>query len=98
LSEIDFEWDPAKDSNNSQKHNVSFKEAKFAFYDQNRVIARDLKNSTALETRYFCFGLNKEKTGIITVRFTYRSGKIRIFGAGYWRRGKRLYEQHNQLY
>jgi hypothetical protein len=31
----------------------------------------------------------------LTVRFTYRQGVIRIFGAGYWRRGKQLYEREN---
>lgn len=27
------------------------------------------------------------------VRFTYREDVIRIIGAGYWRRGKAIYEQ-----
>ena len=36
--------------------------------------------------------------GIITVRFTYREGKVRIFGAGYWRKGRKRYEQQNNLY
>ena len=36
--------------------------------------------------------------GIITVRFTYRDGKVRIFGAGYWRKGRKRYEQQNNLY
>jgi hypothetical protein len=35
--------------------------------------------------------------GVLTVRFTYRGGVIRIFGAGYWRKGKRIYEQENSL-
>jgi len=29
---------------------------------------------------------------IMTVRFTYRAEKIRIIGAGYWRKGKKIYE------
>jgi hypothetical protein len=33
--------------------------------------------------------------GVMTVRFTYRDGRIRIFGAGYWRKGKQVYEQQN---
>lgn len=39
--------------------------------------------------------LDKSKLGnrIITVRFTYRNGKIRLFGAGYWRKGKKAYEE-----
>lgn len=36
--------------------------------------------------------------GIMTVRFTYRNNKIRIIGAGYWRKGKKLYEEENQIY
>jgi hypothetical protein len=31
----------------------------------------------------------------MTVRFTYRAGVIRIFGAGYWRKGKKIYEREN---
>jgi len=29
------------------------------------------------------------------MRFTYRSVVIRIFGAGYWRKGKKIYEREN---
>ena len=36
-------------------------------------------------------------TGILTVRFTYRNQRIRIIGAGYWRRGKKIYEQTNSI-
>jgi len=36
--------------------------------------------------------------GILTVRFTYRAGIIRIFGAGYWRKGKVIYERENQVH
>ncbi len=32
----------------------------------------------------------------MTVRFTYRAGRIRIFGASYWWKGKRIYEQQNR--
>ncbi len=35
---------------------------------------------------------------IITVRFTYRGKKIRIFGAGFWREGKKIYEKENKIY
>jgi hypothetical protein len=36
--------------------------------------------------------------GILTVRFTWRNQTIRIFGAGYWRKGKKLYEKENKLH
>ncbi len=93
----DFEWDEAKNLENTQKHGVSFYEAQYAFSDKCRVIAEDLSHSQD-ETRYFCFGLNKDKTGILTVRFTYRNGCIRIFGAGYWRKGRKMYEQANSIH
>jgi hypothetical protein len=31
------------------------------------------------------------------VRFTVRGDAIRIFGAGYWRKGKKIYEQENGI-
>jgi hypothetical protein len=35
--------------------------------------------------------------GTLTVRFTYRDDVIRIIGACYWRKGKRIYEQEHQV-
>lgn len=94
MDETVFEWDDAKDLANQLKHGVSFKDAQYAFLDKNRVIAEDLTHSQ-YEQRYYCFGMNKEGSGILTVRFTYRAGCIRIIGAGYWRKGKKVYEQNN---
>lgn len=85
-----FEWDDAKDRANRAKHGVSFELAQWAFFDPRRVIAEDLDHSSA-EPRYFCFG--KVGEGIMTVRFTWRGGRIRIIGAGYWRKGKAIYEK-----
>lgn len=90
-----FEWDPEKDLINQIKHGVSFFEAQTAFTDTDRIIAEDLSHSD-IEKRYFCFG--KVGDGILSVRFTYRHGRIRIFGAGYWRKGKQIYEQENQIH
>jgi uncharacterized DUF497 family protein len=87
-----FEWDAAKDSANRAKHGVAFALAQYAFFDPRRVIAEDLDHS-AEEQRYFCFG--RVGDGVMTVRFTWRNGRIRIFGAGYWRKGKTIYEQQN---
>ena len=87
-----FEWDGAKDRLNRLKHGVSFLDAQRAFFDPRRVIAEDPEHSGA-EQRYFCFGI--VDGGVMTVRFTYRSNRIRIFGAGYWRKGKQIYEQQN---
>jgi uncharacterized DUF497 family protein len=96
MSEPSFEWDGAKDTASRRKHGVSFHEAQYAFLDPKRVIAEDLSHSQK-EQRYYCIGSNQEGTGILTVRFTYRSGRIRIIGAGYWRKGKKVYEQANSI-
>lgn len=95
MSMESFEWDPEKDLVNQAKHGVSFAEAQVAFADPDRVIAEDLYHSHS-EKRYYCFG--KMGDGILTVRFTYRRGCIRIFGAGYWRKGKQIYERENQIH
>jgi uncharacterized DUF497 family protein len=96
MSESNFEWDETKDLENQRKHGVSFTEAQFAFFDESRVIAEDLAHSEN-EQRFYCLGLNKDKSGILTVRFTYRAECISIFGAGYWRKGKKVYEQNNSI-
>lgn len=85
-----FEWDKKKNEENLQKHNVSFEEAQYAFFDNNRIIIKDEKHSQD-EERYFCIGKISEK--IVTVRFTMRKDKIRIFGAGFWRSGRKTYEE-----
>ena len=90
-----FEWDAAKDAANREKHGVGFDRAQYAFADPHRVIALDIEHS-ANEARYFCFG--KVDEGVLTVRFTYRGTSIRIIGAGYWRKGKTVYEQENQIH
>ena len=89
-----FEWDEIKNKLNQKKHNISFEEAQYAFSDSNRIIARDLEHSES-EERFYCFG--KIANNIVTVRFTYRNNKIRIIGAGYWRKGKQIYEKENKI-
>jgi len=82
---MNFEWDDGKNSANLAKHRVSFFEAQLAFADPHRVIARDLSHSKT-EERFYCFG--KVQGGVLTVRFTYRSGVVRIIGAGVLAQGK----------
>lgn len=97
MSEANFEWDEAKSLKNREKHGVSFYEAQHAFLDPSRVIAEDLSHSQE-EKRYFCLGRDASGDGILTVRFTYRSNRIRNFGAGFWRKGKKLYEHTNSIH
>jgi uncharacterized DUF497 family protein len=84
-----FEWDEGKNRLNQDRHGVSFEQARHAFSDPNRMIFADRDHSID-ENRLFCVGWAGD--GVMTVRFTYRDKCIRIFGAGYWRRGKRIYD------
>jgi len=95
MARTGFEWDLNKDLENQKKHGVAFVEAQYAFADPHRVIAEDVTHSEQ-EQRYYCFG--KVGGGILTVRFTYREGVIRIIGAGYWRKGKVIYDQENSIH
>jgi len=90
-----FEWDDAKDRLNQKKHGISFALAQLAFLDPKRVIAEDPKHSSD-EDRYYCIG--RVGDAIVTARFTYRGNVIRLFGAGYWRKGKQIYEAENQIH
>ena len=90
-----FDWDADKDPENQQKHGVSFTRAQYTFADPQRVIAKDITHSQT-EERFYCFG--EVDGGVLTVRFTYRASVIRIIGAGYWRKGKAIYERENQIH
>lgn len=93
ISYESFEWDQEKAKENLKKHGVDFFEAINAFLDPKRIIAIDDAHSE-IEQRFFCVG--KVGSNIMTVRFTYRRRKIRIIGAGYWRKGRRFYEKESK--
>lgn len=95
MKKVRFEWDDDKDKENQAKHKASFALAQHAFLDPKRVIAEDMSHSME-EERFYCIG--KVDDGIMTVRFTYRGNVIRIFGAGYWRKGRKVYEEKNKIH
>lgn len=85
---IKFTWNQRKNIENALKHGVKFEDAQKAFFDQYRKIIKDEKHSKS-EMRYFCYG--KVEDEILTVRFTIRKDTVRIFGAGLWRKGRKIY-------
>ena len=87
-----FEWDEVKDTVNQLKHGVSFDEAQNAFSDPHRIIYEDVTHSQ-IENRFYCLGLVESR--VMTVRFTYRNTMIRIIGAGYWRKGEKIYVERS---
>lgn len=90
-----FEWDAEKDAINQERHGISLFIAQYAFADPLRVIAKDESHSQT-EERFYCFG--EVGGGVLTVRFTYRTAVVRLIGAGYWRKGKTIYERENQIH
>ncbi len=90
MDRVQFEWDEKKNRQNQEKHGVSFGLAQYVFADPHRIIAEDVSHSQT-EKRNYCFGKIGDR--IMTVRFTYRKNRIRIIGAGYWRKGRDIYEK-----
>ena len=90
---VHFEWDAAKSLSNQWKHGVDFATAAEVFRDPRRRVLADLKHS-AQERRFFCIA--KVEGRILTVRFVYRGDVIRILGAGYWRKGREIYEKEKK--
>ena len=88
-----FIWDLEKERLNILKHGVSFRTAALAFLDPERKIYFDRMHSGE-EERFFCYG--KVEGRVLTVRFTYHEGRIRIIGVGSWRKGGRFYEKNKE--
>jgi uncharacterized protein len=88
-----FVWDMNKSIENVVKHGVSFEKAQQAFSDEKRKIFVDEKHCER-EKCYFCFG--KVDDEILTVRFTIRGDDIRIIGAGFWRKGRKMYHENEK--
>ena len=88
---MEFEWDADKESENIRKHGFTFAEAVEAFLDPYGFALRDEKHSNS-ESRHYWIG--KLPSGIVvTVRYTRRAGKVRIFGCAKWRNFRRLYDE-----
>ena len=88
-----FTWNPAKETANLAVHGVDFSTAQQAFDDPRALVVFDEAHSDKRELRWWLLG--KVDTRVMLVRYTHRpSGIIRIIGAGYWRQGKELYEDH----
>ncbi len=87
-----FECDPEKEKLNFAKHGVDFSTVPMAFNDSKWVLRSNHGRSTT-EPRFQCVGFDGSK--ILTFTFTLRAGALRVINAGYWRKGKNLYENQN---
>jgi uncharacterized DUF497 family protein len=81
MSELHFEWDPAKSAANLKKHGIGLDEAKSVFADEQAKIIADPQHSDD-EDRFILLGLST-KLKLLVVCHCYRSksNTIRIISA-----------------
>ena len=89
---MQFEWDPAKASENVAKHGVSFEEAATVFRDTLSVTGADPDHSLD-EERFVIFGTSSSGR-LLVVAHTECGDIIRIISARLATRGERkIYEE-----
>lgn len=89
-----FEWDLAKEIENSAKHGYSFSVGMEVFRDPHVIHLQDVKHSGG-EKR--CYAVGKIRDGeVLTVRYVSKGNVIRIFGVARWRKWRRFYEKNTQ--
>ena len=76
---IRFEWDPAKDVANTEKHGVSFEEASTVFADPISVTIDDPDHSEA-EFRFVTLGLSVHNRLLVVIH-TDRGDAVRLISA-----------------
>ncbi len=81
MSDLHFEWAPAKAKANLDKHGVSFEEAMSVFYDEAAIEFYDDEHSE-WEDRFLLLGLSSD-VKLLLVCHCYRSeeGVIRLISA-----------------
>jgi uncharacterized DUF497 family protein len=81
VSDLRFEWDPAKAAANASKHGVTFAEAQTVFADERARLIDDPDHSGD-ESRFVLLGLSS-RMAILVVVHCYRSREdtIRIISA-----------------
>ena len=81
MSELRFDWDPAKAAANVRKHGISFQEAKTVFWDDWALFEDDPEHSTS-ENRFLLLGLSSTPRLLVVVH-SYRESPdtIRLISA-----------------
>lgn len=75
---LQFDWDKGNIGKN-KKHTIEDKEAEEIFFDENKVIYKDILHSQ-VEERFIILGKTKEQR-LLYVVYTKRSDKMRIVSA-----------------
>jgi uncharacterized DUF497 family protein len=81
MSDIRFEWDEQKSSENKRKHGVSFEEAQTVFFDEHAVRYYDPDHSEE-EDRFIMLGLSLKLRALVVCHcFRSDDRSIRIISA-----------------
>ena len=89
---IEWAWDDAKNTANSEKHGVSFEEALHVFTDPDGIEKEDMAHSSPRERRFWRTG--RLGTGrVITVVYARQGESKRLISAQERRRERREYER-----
>ena len=81
MTELRFEWDPAKAAVNIKKHGIGFDEAKSVFADERAKLIADPTHSND-EDRFVLFGLStKLKLLVVCHCYHSKNNTIRIISA-----------------
>ncbi|MBA3415359.1 MAG: BrnT family toxin [Chloroflexia bacterium] len=75
---MEFEWDPAKDALNIEKHGIAFEDAEDVFADPERLAEDSTKPEFGEERRR---AIGRLGPNVVTVVFTDRNGRRRIISA-----------------
>jgi uncharacterized DUF497 family protein len=90
--EFAFEWDPAKDEANEQKHDISFTDAITVFDDPQHIV-EDATRPEFGETRRMAIG--RVGSFVVAVIFTDHHQRRRIISARRARRDERTRYRHS---
>ena len=81
ISELRFDWDPAKAAANRRKHGVRFEEAQSVFWDD-FALFDDAPDYSAEEDRFLLLGLcSKPRLRVVVHCFRVTADGIRIISA-----------------
>jgi uncharacterized protein len=89
---MEWEWDDAKNTANTEKHGISFEEALEVFTDPEGVEKEDLQHSSSVERRLWRTGSLKSGR-IVTVVYILSGDSIRIISAQERRRERKEYDK-----
>ncbi|HVE72393.1 MAG TPA: BrnT family toxin [Thermoanaerobaculia bacterium] len=77
---MEFQWDPAKDRSNQQKHGVSFEEAATVFDDELQITIPDPDHSIG-EFRFVIMGLSASGRLMVVSHTEDDDDRIRVISA-----------------